>query len=341
MDAQTPFKIQLKFAAFAVLSLMLAACATPRAKPQKTAEKLKVSVSGALSEPTPPQPEKLVWKIDSDWRDPVLLRLEADFGAIQRADVEHWVHDFTVENRDRFMGYMERAERIRTIVEPILRKNGLPEELIYLAMIESGFIVHAQSPAKAVGVWQFIAETSRRYGLRVDRFVDERRDPIRATEAAAQYLRDLYNVFHSWPLALAAYNAGENRVLRAIMNGKSRDFWSLSEKRALPEETRDYVPKFMAAVWVARNLSKYGFQIKRRRLPAVEAVELPSSIRVRDIERLAQLNEKALANWNPHLIRGVVPASMRGTYPLWVPSVYVSKVVQARDRLERVVSSIR
>lgn len=141
--------------------------------------------------------------------------------------VQRWITYFTERDRERFQRFLNRGQLYRDVVENVLEENDLPAELYYLAMIESGFRTDAHSHASAVGVWQFIPGTARRYGLRIDRYVDERRDPIRATEAAAKYLRDLYNVFGSWHLAMAAYNAGEIRVLRAVFKGRTRNFWEL------------------------------------------------------------------------------------------------------------------
>ncbi|MCX7979103.1 MAG: LysM peptidoglycan-binding domain-containing protein, partial [Bdellovibrionaceae bacterium] len=124
---------------------------------------------------------------------------------------------------------------------------------------ESGFSSRAVSHASAVGYWQFIRGTGKRYGLRIDQFVDERRDPVLATQAAADYFKGLYSVFGSWNLAMASYNVGENRVKKEVMRHQTRDFWELAKKKALPRETINYVPKFIAAKMIARNPDKYGF----------------------------------------------------------------------------------
>lgn len=324
-----------------------ARAAKSRVSTPKEASRLKEKVKWSASSITAADEisyPSLLWKSepsDATSAEKVsMLELEKEFGPVDHELVQKWMAYFSTENREPFKKYLLRAERIRSVVEPILRKNGLPEELLYLALIESGFAVHAKSHAKAVGVWQFIEGTSKRYGLRTDRFVDERRDPVRATEAAAQYLRDLHNVFLSWPLALAAYNSGENRVLRAIMSAKTRDFWSLIRKDALPKETQDYVPKFIAAVQLARNAERYGFDLgAAKRLPPVEGVALPSALRVSDIERLANLQEKSLLNWNPHLLRGVIPEGLQGEYSIWVPAPWVQKVRLAKTRLDRLISS--
>src|SRR2546423_13956721 len=144
-----------------------------------------------------------------------------------------------------------------------LEKRDMPQDLIYLAMIESGFNPKAQSPAKAGGLWQFISETGKRYGLTVNKKVDERNNPARATDAALSYLSDLHDRFGSWYLAAAAYNSGEGTVSKALKRvtgrtkGTDADFYRISPR--LPKETRDYVPKLLAAARIGKNPAKYGF----------------------------------------------------------------------------------
>jgi len=141
-----------------------------------------------------------------------------------------------------------------------LRENSLPEDLVYIALIESGFSPIAHSRANAVGYWQFIRATGRRYGLKVDPFIDERRDPVLSTRAAAEYFKALYGMFGDWHLSMSAYNVGENRVKRAVRNHATKDLWVLIKKRrALPPETRNYVPKFIAAALISKDPAKYGF----------------------------------------------------------------------------------
>lgn len=160
--------------------------------------------------------------------------------------VEQWINYYTVQDRVRFQRFLNRGQLCKDIVENVLEENDLPAELYYLAMIESGYRTDAHSHASAVGVWQFIAGTAQRYGLRIDNYVDERRDPKRATEAAAKYLRDLYNVFGSWHLAMAAYNAGEIRVLRAVFKGRTRNFWELVQSKVLPKRNSQLCSKIFS-----------------------------------------------------------------------------------------------
>ncbi len=173
--------------------------------------------------------------------------------------VEKWIAYFQGRGRPHMERYLARSTRYSKLMKKILRQNGLPEDLIYIALIESGFTYKATSHASAVGYWQFIKGTGRRYGLEINNMVDERRDPVLSTQAAAEYFKGLYSVFGSWYLAMASYNVGENRVKREVMNNYTRDFWELARKRRLPAETINYVPKFIAAKLIGNNPAKYGF----------------------------------------------------------------------------------
>ncbi|MBU6376229.1 MAG: transglycosylase SLT domain-containing protein [Bdellovibrionales bacterium] len=182
-----------------------------------------------------------------------------DFPVTLNSRVEFWVDYFTGRGRKNFERYLERSEFFIPYIRPILKENGMPEDLVYLAMIESGFNNHARSHAKAVGPWQFISATGKRYGLMVNWWVDERRDTRKSTLAAVDYLRELYSMFGCWELAAASYNAGEAKIARAIRRYGTRDFWSLSRHGFLRQETRDYVPKIIAAAIVAKNRVQFGF----------------------------------------------------------------------------------
>lgn len=173
--------------------------------------------------------------------------------------VEKWIAYFKGRGRPHMERYLARSTRYEKLMKKVLRDNGLPEDLFYIALIESGFSSKATSHASAVGYWQFIRGTGKRYGLEMNAFVDERRDPVFATQAAAEYFKGLYSVFGSWYLAMASYNVGENRVKREVMNHYTRDFWELARKKRLPSETINYVPKFIAAKLIAKDPAKYGF----------------------------------------------------------------------------------
>lgn len=175
--------------------------------------------------------------------------------------VKKWIKYFTVQEFDRFQRFLQRGEYYRDYIQAELEKHDLPQELYYLAMIESGFRTKARSRARATGIWQFMRGTGKHYGLLIDNYVDQRMDPVASTAAAISYLQDLHRVYQSWWLAIASYNSGEVRVLRAIMKRNTRDFFELIEKKVLPRETINYVPKFIAALYIAKNHQEFGFTI--------------------------------------------------------------------------------
>lgn len=256
--------------------------------------------------------------------------------------VQWWINYFTGRGRERFQRHLDRADSYMETVKPLLIENGVPSDLHYLALIESGFVTSARSRVGAQGIWQFMRATGRRYGLTVNRVIDERRDPIRATQAAAEYLTDLRNVFNDWYLAFAAYNCGEGRVLRAIVKGKTRDFWELSEKKLLPKETRHYVPKFLAAMLIAKSREKYDFASNEiEKVPAASGVDVPSSLHISDVARASGLAQETLEKLNPHLLLKRIPGG-GSAYTLWVPAEAAQTVAQINDRLyERQQENIR
>lgn len=184
--------------------------------------------------------------------------------------VEHWIDYFTGKGRPHYARYLERSEFFVPYIKPLLKQNGMPEDLVYLAMIESGFNNNAKSRAKAVGPWQFISATGKRYGLMVNWWVDERRDVRKSTLAAIEYLRDLYSIYQSWELSAASYNAGEAKIARAIRRFGTKDFWAITRHRFLKPETRDYVPKMMAAAIIGKNPEQFGFPPVKHLIPAAD-----------------------------------------------------------------------
>ena len=185
--------------------------------------------------------------------------ISKEIPVVVNTKVKFWIHYFQKKGRRHMTKYLQRSTRYEKLMKDILRAEGLPEDLIYVPLIESGFSSQAHSHRSAVGYWQFIRPTGLRYGLKIDRYVDDRSDPLLSTRAAAAYFKSLYSLFGDWYLALAAYNTGENRVKRAVMREGSRDFWVLARKRRLHRETRNYVPKFLAAMLISESPEKYGF----------------------------------------------------------------------------------
>jgi len=167
--------------------------------------------------------------------------------------VQSFIDYFQGRGRSVVQNAFARLRRYETMMRSVFQEEGAPEELIYVGLVESAYNPYASSPAGAKGIWQFVSDTGKRYGLKQVGAVDERHDPEKSTRAAARYLRDLYQIFGDWPLALAAYNAGEHRVLRVIKRTGIRDFWRMSEQRLLPRETMDYVPAVLAAIILGKQ----------------------------------------------------------------------------------------
>jgi membrane-bound lytic murein transglycosylase D len=213
------------------------------------------------------------------------------------------------KGRGIITSWFRRMGRYRALIERRLEEQGLPKDLIYLAMVESGFDPGATSNKSAGGVWQFIPGAARAYGLEVSHWVDARRDPERASEAAARLLKDLYVRFGSWPLAFAAYNAGYGAILRSIARFNTNDFWELSRHEAgLPWETTLYVPKILAAALVGHNLKTFGLADLAQEPPwEFDRVEVPSSTSFASLARAAGAKPDVIEDLNPEYIRGRVP----------------------------------
>lgn len=234
---------------------------------------------------------------------------DSDIPLTLNSKVNYFINYFQTRGHNSFARWISRSERYIPMMKEILRKEGMPEDLVYLAMIESGFTPHAISVASAVGPWQFMSGTGKRYDLRIDDWIDERRDPIKSTVAAALYLKELYALFNNdWYLAAAGYNAGENKILRAINMYDTRDFWEISKGSYLKRETKDYVPKMLAAAIIAKEPAKYGFADVAY-LPAMDldTVEVPSRTDLELIARLTDVPYQTLKELNPELRRWCTP----------------------------------
>ncbi len=220
---------------------------------------------------------------------------------------------------DRFQSYLDRFHHYQEVVEPIFQEFGIPTELMYLSLVESGFNPKAFSRARASGPWQFMKATGRMYKLNVSWYIDERRDPIKSTVAAAHHLRDLYDRFGSWPLALAAYNAGSGKVSRAIRKTGSRDFWKIRRTRSIRRETKDYVPRFIAATLIAKNPTAYGFLTPDGDRHEFEETLITKPVQLAAITKHTGISLEELKRLNPELRRNIVPKSKGPGYHLKVP----------------------
>jgi membrane-bound lytic murein transglycosylase D len=222
------------------------------------------------------------------------------------------------EYRNRIEIGLLRSGLYLPMIRDQLRQAGLPEDLAYLPLIESAFSVKAYSRARAHGMWQFISSTGRHYGLEIGSLIDERRDPVRSTQAAVEYLSDLYGSFSDWHLALAAYNSGAGNVRRAIRRSGSHDFWKL--RRYLPRETRNYVPAFIASVIVAKRPAKYGLPTPQEEQWPFDEVQVPDAMDLEFLASRIDLSVETLRDLNPAVRRDLTPA--KSTTTVWLPPGY-------------------
>jgi membrane-bound lytic murein transglycosylase D len=237
------------------------------------------------------------------------LRAKYDIPVELNDAVVAYIRFFQTDTRAHFARWLARSTRYIPMMRQVLEKHGLPLDLVYLSMIESGFSSYAYSFAKAAGVWQFVVGTSRRYGLLTDFWVDERRDPVKATEAAAKYLKDLRHRFHGdWYLAWAGYNAGEGKVDRAIRKEKTTDFWRMMGKgRTLRAETKHYVPKLIAAALIAKHPERFGFHVDYEQPPEVDELFVPDATDLHVLAKTAGIDFEQFHDLNPELRRFCTP----------------------------------
>ena len=246
--------------------------------------------------------------------------------------VQSHIRFFNTSIRDRFEQWLLRLNRYRPLVEDIFAEFDLPSDLVHLSLVESGFNPYAYSRAKATGPWQFMKGTGKIYGLRIDHYVDERRDPIKSTIAAARYLRDLYDLFGTWPLAMAAYNAGEGKVQRALNKARAESFSEISRTKHIRRETKQYVPRIMAATIIARNPDQYGFNQVPVAPHEFEEVIVTRPLHFRAISNVTGIPYDELRLLNPELRRDATPPDDTA-YHLKVPVGTSAKVLKLLERV--------
>ena len=233
---------------------------------------------------------------------------EFDIPIVINAKVEQFIQYFQTRGKKVFSNWLARSERYIPFMRNLLKESGLPEDLVYLALIESGFNPYAYSRAKASGPWQFIYLTGKRYGLMSNWWIDERRDPEKSTIAAAKYLKDLYDIFECWYLAAAGYNAGERKIAAAMKRYRTEDFWELTKYRYLKRETKDYVPQMIAAALIAKDPEKYGFSgIEYLEPLRYEKVKVPEVTDLRLIAQACEVTLDEIKELNPELSRWCTP----------------------------------
>jgi membrane-bound lytic murein transglycosylase D len=250
--------------------------------------------------------------------------------------VNREIKSLTTTERTFFVNALARSSRYLPMIKSKMKEAGIPEELAWLALIESGFRTNAYSPARALGMWQFIASTGHRYGLKRDEYIDERMDPEKSTDAAIAYLKELHQMFGDWETVLASYNCGEGRVLRTIRGQNINyldNFWDLYDR--LPGETARYVPRFIATLHIINNLKDYDLAGVGSEPPlSYETVSISRRVSVKELGRVAGLSECVLKDLNPELRHGITPSS---GYVLKIPSGYSVKILASVANMQEVI----
>ncbi|HUJ16845.1 MAG TPA: LysM peptidoglycan-binding domain-containing protein [Nitrospirota bacterium] len=305
---------KIPFIILAVTFSILATFQAVRAEQQASASPLPAQAIPSQLKP----PSEDVAQLDEVIEDNIDIK-PYHIPMVLNDSVENHLEYFKTRGHEVFQRWLDRSARYIPIMKDIFREKNLPEDLVYVAMIESGFNPYAVSWAKAVGPWQFMPATGKLYGLRIDWWVDERKDPIKSTQAAAEHLKDLHNLFGSWPLALASYNAGAGKVQRAVLRTRSEDFWDLKASRYIRKETKNYVPKYMAATIIAKNPEAYGFTVSSFDPFKYDETVIEDSTDLRLIAKCANCTYEEIKELNPELRRWITPPQA-DRYTLRLPS---------------------
>jgi len=285
---------------------------------EPTPSPMELSISPSMPLAERPSAQKTERPISDEANDDFNLEIlpkdrpkgarDFDIPIVINAQVEQFIQYFQTTMKKTFSNWLARSEKYIPFMKNLLKENGLPEDLVYMALIESGFNPNAYSRRKASGPWQFIYFTGKRYGLKANWWVDERRDPEKSTIAAAKYLKDLYDMFECWYLAAAGYNAGEGKISNAMKRYKTEDFWELTKYRYLKKETKNYVPQMIAAALIAKDPGKYGFvDIEYQEPLQYEKVEVPGVTDLRILAQACEMSVEELKALNPELLRWCTP----------------------------------
>jgi membrane-bound lytic murein transglycosylase D len=268
-----------------------------------------------------------------------------DIPIVLNQRTQNWMVYFLTRGRGHFVKWLARSERYDPLLRAALKEAGLPQDLVAQSMIESGFNPYATSRAAAVGVWQFMPRTGKYYGLTLDWWVDERRDPVKATVAAIKYLSYLYRLFGQWELATAAYNAGEGKIGKAVRMYGTNDFWELSaaHRSYLKPETKHYVPKMMAAAILSKYPERYGLLKEKRSEDQLslwdhDVVQVPEATDLAAVAKITKRDLEDIQAMNPHLKRGFTPPGVEN-YELNIPrgeGATFAKKLQKLPKAERI-----
>ncbi|MDC0253635.1 LysM peptidoglycan-binding domain-containing protein [Bacteriovoracales bacterium] len=246
---------------------------------------------------------------------------------------KHWLNYFTGKNKERFKRQLNNGIKYKKLIERTLRRNGLPTDLYYVALIESGFHLSARSSANAVGPWQFMKGTGKMHGLKINSYIDERKNIVKATEAASHYFKDLYNIFGSWELALCAYNSGEFRVINAIRRGNTRNYLELVKKKLLPRETILYVPKFAAARSLGKKFEESTIVKNKKNLfwkkfQNIMEFRLRKSFSIFELVKETGMNIKNFKALNPDLRRNRIRVYKGRPIVVYAPKKYEKSLLR-------------
>ncbi len=262
-----------------------------------------------------------------------------NFPVVHNKQVEMYIKLYQGRQRKHFVKWLARSKKYNEMMKHEFEQAGLPTDLVYLAMIESGYNPLARSTAKAIGLWQFMKPTGKQYNLQVNKYVDERRDPYKATRAAANYLGDLYKEFGDWHLAVAAYNGGPGKIRSGLRKYKVDNFWDLASKKYLRLETKRYVPKLIATLLIAKEPEKYGFtNIKYQEPLAYDSISVGPNLTLEAVALISNSSVKKIKSLNPELRQSRTPANL-ARYKVNIPTGSAAVAQKNLSRLHSIVTT--